>query len=209
MHPRTSLRTLNLANQLTFLRLVATPFLIIAVLHGRFGLALLLFLGAAVTDLLDGLTARLFGQGTRLGAYLDPAADKLLLTAGFVVLTEYPSMLQQVEMVARIPLWLTILTISRDVMIVGIALMLHVSLGQTRFPPSIWGKWTTVGEFLTVTGFLLANWIGRRSSVLDVLVWITLALILISGLHYLQRTVRMVQRRAISERGGPRAGGSG
>ncbi len=147
MHPEPLLRKLNLANQLTFLRLLATAFLIIAVLHhGRFDLALVLFLGAAATDLLDGLTARRFGQGTRLGAYRGPAADKLLPT--------------------------------------------------------------TVCEFQTVIAFLLANWARRSSSLLDALVWITLALIVVSGLHYLQPTVRTVQRHAVSDREDPRAGAS-
>lgn len=196
MDPKTLLRTLNLANQLTFLRLVAIPFLILSVLDGRFVVALALFLGAAVTDLLDGLTARLFGQGTRLGAYLDPAADKLMLTATFVLLTDFPSMFQRIEMVARIPLWLTILTISRDVFIVCVALLLYVSLGQTRFPPSLWGKLTTVSESVTVGLFLLANALGRRFDLLDAAVWCTLGLTLVSGFHYLGRTIGMLRAGA-------------
>ena len=144
------LAQLNLANQLTFLRLVLIPFFVIAVLEGRFGVALGLFVTAAVTDLLDGLSARMLGGGTALGAYLDPAADKLLLVVAFVLLTDYPVMLQDVAMVHRIPLWLTVLTISRDVLIVAVALLLYLTRTQTRFPPSIWGKLTTVAEFLTV-----------------------------------------------------------
>jgi cardiolipin synthase len=189
MDPKSLLRTLNLANQLTFLRLVAIPFLILSVLEGRFGLALALFIGAAVTDLLDGLTARLFGQGTRLGAYLDPAADKLMLTATFVLLTDFPSMFQDIEMAARIPLWLTILTISRDVFIVCVALLLYVSLGQTRFAPTLWGKLTTVSESVTVGLFLLANTLGSHLALADVAVWCTLGLTLVSGFHYLGRTI--------------------
>ena len=112
------LAQLNLANQLTFLRLVLIPFFMLAILHGRFGLALGLFAAASITDMLDGLSARWFG-GTKLGAYLDPAADKLLLFAAFVMLTDYPSMLGEINFAARIPLWLTVLTISRDVLSQG------------------------------------------------------------------------------------------
>jgi len=202
MDPKSLLRTLNLANQLTFLRLVAIPFLIIFVLEGRFGVALALFLGAAVTDLLDGLTARLFGQGTRLGAYLDPAADKLMLTATFVLLTDFPSMFQKIEMAARIPLWLTILTISRDVFIVCVALLLYLSLGQTRFAPSLLGKLTTVSESVTVGLFLLANAVGRHFALLDVAVWCTLGLTLFSGFHYLGRTIGMLRAGAGETSGG-------
>jgi cardiolipin synthase len=184
------LANLTLANQLTFLRLVAIPFFIISVLQGRFGVALILFIGAALTDLLDGLTARILRQGTPLGAYLDPAADKLLLTSAFILLTEYPSMLQQVEMAVRIPIWLTILTIFRDVLIVGVALTLYLAYGQTRFRPSIWGKLTTVAESLTVAVVLLLNFIGREHRTFDVMLWLTLGLTLLSGFHYLAITMR-------------------
>jgi len=197
------LGSLTLANQLTFLRLVAVPFFILAVLEGRFAVALALFAAAALTDLADGLIARWFRQGTPLGAYLDPAADKLLLTAGFVLLTDYPAMFQGIEMVARIPLWLTILTISRDVLIVAIALILYLAAGETRFPPTLWGKLTAAAESLTVGLFLLYNALGRRAPVLEYMVWLTLMLTLVSGFHYLWRTVRGLREE------NPGSGGSG
>lgn len=189
---RRLLTNLTVANQLTFLRLVAIPFFVIAVLEGRFGTALALFLGAAVTDLLDGYIARSFGQGTALGAYLDPAADKLLLLSGIVLLTEYPQMFRGIDMANRIPIWLTILTFSRDVFIVSVSLMLYLAYGISRFPPTRWGKATTLAESVLVASFLLANRLGRVSATLDLLVWVTLALIVISGLHYLVRTIGTV-----------------
>lgn len=165
------------------------PFFILAVLEARFGLALVIFIGAGVTDLADGLIARWFRQGTPLGSLLDPAADKLLLTAGFILLTEYPSMFQSISMAARIPLWLTILTISRDVLIVGVAVILYLAVGESRFPPTIWGKLTAGCESLTVAFFLLCNTLGRREPILDVMIWGTLLFTLLSGFHYLWRTV--------------------
>lgn len=186
------LANLNLANQLTFLRLITVPFFVIVVLQGRFGLALGLFIAAALTDLLDGLSARLLEQQTPLGAYLDPAADKLLLTAGFILLTQFPTMFQEIPMVARIPIWLTILTIFRDIFIVAVALILYVTQGQTSFAPSVWGKLTTMVEFATVALFLFANSLGRNLEMLELLVWATLAFTLISGFHYLIRTIRML-----------------
>ena len=185
------LGNVTLANQLTFLRLVAAPFLILAILRARFDLALALFIAAAVTDLLDGLTARLFRQETSLGAYLDPAADKILSTVAFVLLTDYPSLFKSIPMMVRIPVWLTVLTISRDVFIVAVALMLYLAYGS-NLRPTIWGKLTTVSEGLCVGLFLLFNQLGRDHFVLDVVVWLTLALILISGFDYLRRTVRKV-----------------
>ena len=200
MQFKTVLGNLTLANQLTFLRLVAVPFFILAVLEGRFGVALALFVGAAITDLADGLIARWFQQGTPLGTFLDPAADKLLLTAGFILLTDYPRMFQGIEMAARIPLWLTVLTISRDVLIVGIALVLYLSAGQTRFPPTVWGKATAASECFTVGLFLLYNALGRWAPLLEYMVSITLMLTLVSGFHYLWRTVHGLRTEATPNR---------
>ena len=175
----------TLANQLTFMRLVAVPFFVLAVLSARFDLALVLFAAAAVTDLLDGMTARLLRQRTPLGAYLDPAADKLLLVSGFILLTDYPAMFEDVPMVARLPIWLSILAISRDIFIVAIALMMYLAYGRTRFDPTVWGKLTTVAEAVTIGLFVLANATEVAFPVLGAAVWVTLALILISGFHYL------------------------
>lgn len=186
---------LTLANQLTFLRLVAVPFFILAILEARFGLALWLFIAAGVTDLLDGLVARVFQQRTALGAFLDPAADKLLVTSAFVLLTKYPNLLQTIPMTNRIPLGLTILLISRDVLIVGIALMLNLAYGQTQFRPSIWGKITTGAELVTAGLVLLCNDLAVSPPIVSVAIGTTLVLILLSGFHYLWRTVRQVREK--------------
>jgi len=186
---------LTLANQLTFLRLVAVPFFVLAVLEARFGLALAIFIAAGVTDLFDGLVARVFQQRTALGAFLDPAADKLLVTSAFVLLTKYPNLFQAIPMTNRIPIGLTILLISRDVLIVAIAIMLSLAYGQTRFQPSIWGKITTGAELVTAGLVLLCNHYRWTSPIVSVAIVTTLALILISGFHYLWRTVRQVREK--------------
>jgi len=186
---------LTLANQLTFLRLVAVPFFILAILEARFGLALAIFIAAGVTDLFDGLVARVFKQRTALGAFLDPAADKLLVTAAFVLLTKYPNLLQTIPMTNRIPLGLTILLISRDVLIVGIALMLNLAYGQTQFRPSILGKITTGAELVTAGLVLLCNDLRITPQIVTVAIVTTLALILVSGFHYLWRTVRQLREK--------------
>lgn len=186
---------LTLANQLTFLRLVAVPFFILAVLEARFGLALAIFIAAGVTDLLDGLVARVFRQRTALGAYLDPAADKLLLIAAFILLTRYPNLFQTIPMTNRIPIALTILVISRDVLIVAIAFMLHLAYGQTRFQPSLWGKITTGAELVTTGLVLLCNHLQRSHPIVSFAIGTTLTLILVSGFHYLWRTVKQVREK--------------
>ena len=186
---------LTLANQLTFLRLVAVPFFILAVLEARFGLALAIFVAAGVTDVLDGLVARMFRQRTPLGAYLDPAADKILLVAAFVLLTKYPNLFQAIPMTNRIPIGLTILVISRDVLIVAIAMMLNLAYGQTRFQPSIWGKITTGAELVTTGLVLLCNHFKWSHPIVSIAIRTTLILILVSGFHYLWRTVRQVREK--------------
>jgi len=186
---------LTLANQLTFLRLVAVPFFILAVVEARFGVALAIFVAAGVTDLLDGLVARVFRQRTALGAYLDPAADKILLTAAFILLTRYPNLFQGIPMTNRIPIGLTILVISRDVLIVAIALMLNLAYGQRRFVPSIWGKITTGAELVTTGLLLLSNHLKWKHPIVGFAIGTTLVLILVSGFHYLWRTVRQVREK--------------
>ena len=104
---------LTAANQLTILRMLLIPAFVILLLYGHQGWALTTFLVAGLTDLLDGLIARATGQKTTLGAWLDPMADKLLLVTMFVVLT-----LPDIGSANRLPIWFTVLVISRDVAIV-------------------------------------------------------------------------------------------
>src|SRR5262249_57336275 len=101
------------ANQLTLLRMLLIPAFVILVVYGELGWALAVFITAGVTDALDGLLARLSGQKTTLGAWLDPMADKLLLVSTFVVLT-----LPGLGLENRLPIWFTVLILSRDVVIV-------------------------------------------------------------------------------------------
>lgn len=187
------LGSLTLANQLTFLRLVAVPFLILAVLDARFGLAFWIFAAAALTDALDGVIARWLRQQTALGAYLDPAADKLLLAAGFILLTEYPVLFRGIPMTQRIPIGLTVLTISRDVFIVAVALALYLAHGRRQFRPTTFGKLTTVSEIVTLGLVLLFNHLERRHGIVDLSIAATLALTIVSGLDYLWRTVAEIR----------------
>jgi len=103
----------TIANQLTLLRMLLIPAFVILTIYGEFGWALAVFALAGLTDLLDGVAARMAGQKSELGAWLDPAADKLLLVTTFIVLS-----LPNIGLVNQIPLWLTVLVISRDVGIV-------------------------------------------------------------------------------------------
>lgn len=189
------LRNFTFANQLTFLRLIAIPFFIICVLTNRPGLALILFVAAAVTDWFDGLIARFLGQTTALGAFLDPVADKLLLTSAFICLTipDHPKLLPDFMAPNHVPIQLTILTISRDTFIVMTSIILYFVYGITRFPPTIWGKITTCVEMVAISLFLYFNTQGQESVIVIWAAWTTLVLVVASGVHYIYRCSVMIR----------------
>ncbi len=120
---------LTLANQLTLLRLLLIPGFVLFVVYGRFGWALVTFAVAGLTDALDGLVARRANQRTSLGAWLDPAADKLLLVTTFIVLT-----LPNLGLPNRVPVWLTVLVISRDIAIVLTVAIVNLAVGPAHVP---------------------------------------------------------------------------
>ncbi len=168
----------TIANVLTLLRMGMVPFLIILVLQGEFTWALVVFVVAGVTDVLDGVAARRGHQSTRLGATLDPLADKILLSASFVILTWAGGLS------VRIPQWLTVLALSRDALIVITALAIVLTMGRRVFRPSPFGKSTTAVQILTAGAVLAANAAGQRPPGLHALFLLTGALTVVSGVHY-------------------------
>ena len=169
-------------NQLTFLRLCIIPFLVTAVLDGRYHTAFALFILAGISDGLDGLLARILQQRTRLGEYLDPIADKLLLSTLFLVLMHQ----------GLIPRRVTILVFSRDVGIVVVAALLFASTGARDFRPSLWGKANTLVQIIAIATTL---WTAFYAPLFLVLVRklsliLTFALTLISWFHYTWRETR-------------------
>jgi cardiolipin synthase len=175
----------TIANQLTLLRLLLIPAFVLLVVYGQFGWALVVFGVAGLTDALDGLIARLTGQKSELGAWLDPAADKLLLVTTFVVLT-----LPNIGLVNRIPIWLTVLIISRDVGIVLTVAIVNLASGPRTFRPSRLGKAATAWFIVTCVIVMLYNWLGTTSPVVDAFIWGSLAITLLSGIDYLWRIGR-------------------
>jgi cardiolipin synthase len=178
---------LTVANQLTLLRILLIPPFAVLTVYGYAGAALLVFATAGLTDLLDGLTARLTHQRSSLGAWLDPMADKLLLLAALTVLT-----LPSTEVVNHMPLWLTILIVSRDVVIVGVVAVVNLAIGPRTFYPSIWGKLATAAYVGTCVVFMVFNYLGRTSVLINVSVWLSLALTLISSGDYFLRMRRLI-----------------
>ena len=178
---------LTLANQLTILRMLLIPAFVLLVVYERLGGALLIFLLAGITDALDGLAARLSGERTSLGAWLDPAADKLLVVTTFIVLT-----LPSIPLTNHIPIWLTVMLISRDVVIVAVVAIVNLAVGPRTFTPSIWGKLATAAYILLAVVFMYFNWLRQTSLLLDVVVWTALGLTLISAGDYFLRIRKLV-----------------
>ena len=179
--------TLTLANQLTLGRLLLVPALVILVLYGYNGWALITFIVAGVTDGLDGLAARRAGQRTSLGALLDPMADKLLLVSTFVVLT-----LPGLDLPNRLPIWLTVLVISRDILIVLTVAVVNLAVARFTFEPSNLGKVATFVYIVTGSVTLYFNYLGRPSAFVDVVVWASLVVTVVSGFHYIVHAARLV-----------------
>jgi cardiolipin synthase len=171
---------LTAANQVTLVRMLLIPAFVICVLYGYLGWALVAFVTAGVTDGLDGIIARRSGQSSSLGAWLDPMADKLLLVTTFVVLA-----LPNLDLANRLPVWLTVCIISRDVVIILTVAIVNLAIGRRTFRPSIYGKIATATYIVTAVAAMLFNYLGYRSLVVDIGVWVSLAITIISSLHYI------------------------
>lgn len=174
-------------NQLTLLRMVFVPFVVIELVDGHFFRALLLFIIAGFSDGLDGLLARRLHQQTLLGQYLDPIADKLLLSTLFLVLS----------ILRKIPWKFTVLVFSRDISILAASAVLFAIAGLRNFRPSIFGKANTFSQIAAVFFVLLLAikpvrwiWIARTTFLRA-----TFAFTIISALHY----VFLVQHRLRSQ----------
>ena len=180
--------TLTAANQLTLLRMLLVPTFAILVWYGYLGWALVAFVTAGVTDLLDGLIARRAGQRTSLGTWLDPMADKLLLATTFIVLT-----LPNLGLQNRLPMWLTVLVIFRDVGIVLTVMVVNLAIGRLTFKPTIFGKVATATYIITAVIAMLFNYLGYHSALVDVAIYASLTITIVSALHYIWHAQRLIE----------------
>ncbi len=175
--------TVSIPNILTVIRILLTPLFVIFLLRNLFSFALLVFTIAAISDALDGLFARCFNQHTALGAYLDPIADKLLITSAFISLA----------ILKIVPGWLTVIVISRDILILlGVAIFAMTNINFV-VKPSIVSKCTTVAQLSTVFIALLNPTLPDFYMIKLSLCWLTAGLTIISGLHYLYIGLNILQ----------------
>ena len=175
-------RIWTVPNQITFLRLGFLPFFLILIAYDHYRWALLVLVVAGLSDGIDGLLARSLNQRSALGAYLDPIADKLLLSSSFVLLA----------FKHKLAWWLTIIVLSRDVLILIVAVVILLVSGYRPFPPSIFGKLTTATEIILVFLVVLgAAYPQYHVGLLNRILIITIAVLSISsGIHYSFITAR-------------------
>lgn len=181
-------------NLLTLLRICLAPFLVAAILDNHYALSFALFVAAGLTDALDGTLARILKQRTMLGQYLDPVADKLLLSTLFLVLMHK----------GLIPARVTVLVFGRDVGILVVAAILYAAVGRREFRPSIFGKANTLAQVTAVAVVLLHQMIAAGWVVVlqTWALWATMALTVASGLHYAWIAARKVGASPANNHGG-------
>jgi cardiolipin synthase len=184
-------------NLLTLLRLCFIPFVVSSILDGRYEIALGLFILAGISDGLDGVLARSLGQRTKLGEYLDPIADKLLLSTLFLVLSA----------AHRIPWRVTVIVFSRDVIILVVCTLVYATTPLRDFSPSLFGKANTVAQIGTLGVTLLLEvepwpWVAVLK---HAGLWIVFVLTIVSALHYVFLLVLRLRALPSLERAGAKS----
>ena len=171
---------MNIPNSLTILRILLIPVYIGFMTYGQFGFALLSLLLAGATDAIDGPIARRYNQRTKLGTFLDPLADKLLLTSGFISLS----------ILHLVPSWLAILVVSRDIILLLGTAVAHLTNSPIDITPTFLCKGTTLLQLTYVVLVVLMTWRGHGVAPLTPLLSIMVTFTVASGLHYLYRGYR-------------------
>jgi len=168
---------MNVPNSLTLLRILLIPVFVGLLIEHRYDYALAALLIAGLTDGLDGTIARVANQQTKVGAYLDPLADKLLLTSGFVTLS----------LLHLVPIWLAVLVVGRDLLLMAATLLARWTDSRVDISPTVLGKSTTLLQLSYV--FLVVTLASRHVDLglLSPLLYLTTAVTVLSGCHYLYR----------------------
>jgi len=173
---------MNWANRLTVFRIILVPVFIISILYHRLSLAFGIFLLAALTDALDGYIARTFNQKTQLGTMMDPVADKMLLLSAYISF----SLVKGLPAYIKMPVYVPIVVISRDVIILIGAAFIYLITGNLEVKPTALGKITTCFQIFTIIAllvqFMYSNWLWN----------ITVVFTAISGLDYIRIGARQI-----------------
>jgi cardiolipin synthase len=171
----------NIPNILTILRVLLIPAFVISLMNRYYGWSFVIFTVAGITDAVDGGLARITRQRTRLGAYLDPIADKVLLTSAFVALA----------ILKFIPSWLAVIVITRDVIISLGFVILFLMDRRPEIKPTKFSKFNTAIQVLTIAVVLFSKVQGSFSALVSVMIWGAAATTILTGLHYIYLGMRM------------------
>lgn len=170
----------NIPNIITFIRIIIIPAFVTALIYKRYDYALFLFIFAAVSDALDGLMARVTKQKTKLGAFLDPLADKSLLVTSFILFSVYD----------WIPLWLTITVISRDVIVVLGWILLYLTSHITKIEPLLIGKAAIASQLVLIAYTLLSINMNYIPPAAGWMFWTVAVLTIVSGIQYIYKGLK-------------------
>ena len=180
---------ITVPNILTLFRIILVPFFLVVSMRSMWTVAFALFVTAAVTDIFDGLIARRFNQRSRLGAILDPAADKTMMICGYF----YYTVTDKLPVVA-LPVWLTFVVFVRDFLIILFAYLLYTRMHVKRFPPSWAGKTSTVLQAVTLATVIAVNaFVPRLLPLAEILFRAALLMTLYSSWDYLRRGRRLLE----------------
>jgi cardiolipin synthase len=172
---------INVPNLLSICRILCVPLFIILLLYHLYGWALFTFVAASISDAFDGLLARLLNQKTVLGAYLDPAADKLLNASSYIALA----------VMNLLPSWLAVIVVSRDVIICVGLMILFLTSHPLEIRPSLASKLTTTFQLCTVIFALWSAYVSPVPNFLELLIWATAIGTVVSGFQYIARGIRI------------------
>lgn len=173
---------MTVPNLITILRIILAPVFVIYLINDQLNAALIVFVVCCVSDGADGFVARFFNQKSKLGAYLDPLADKLLLVTAFIVLSS----------MGHLPAWLTVTVIARDVMILLGVVTIHLNKMELNIRPSVVSKINTCFQFLTVTAVLCKGVLPLAPALYSFFHYTTALFTVASGLHYIQYGLRVM-----------------
>jgi len=182
----------TLANKISIIRIILIPFFITAVVYSRLDFALLVFIIAVISDGADGFIARALRQQTQLGTILDPIADKLLLTSAYICLSIAGNIPQHL----RMPPYVPIIVISRDVIIVIGSIVVYVVKGNIKVSPSIVGKVTTFFQMMTIVCILVQ--FSHSFIIWNITIFLTMA----SGLDYVMKGSKLLSENNMLKKAG-------
>ncbi len=171
-------------NLLSTIRILLIPVFIHFTLQRKLEAALIVFLASSITDFLDGLVARAFNQRSKLGIYLDPLADKLLLDSAYILYS-----VKSIPYTQSIPTWLALTVVSRDVIIITGAILITLLYGEKLFIPHLFGKISTFMQVITLLAVIYSNAFQKNLPFIHLLFYATGFFTLLSGLYYILREI--------------------